>query len=352
MAKSQNVSDELFDCLTLLWGDALHIFQNLQIDTTSSGFFKNWKIRLIRRKFGNNRTNLSRFTLQQQLISPRKENETFQDLERDFYEHLTQFDIEKDCEPHSVKLEQESEFLEDIKAKPGRNSLFCVLNAIKRVTPFRSSFEAQKVLARYSQEMSRMEWVARYHPSKSLLYKVSMVTEELKILKNTGRLQKKALDTVTNAVNRPILTKDAAITDIDVGVETYRRDSRLSNAAGLKVQKFFEDVEQLEDKGKRLAEQIRQLVDIKVEDNGKAIMVFTIVTVIFLPLSFVSSYFGMNTADVRNLELNQWIFWAVGGGTTIMVAAVVLAIAFQGTLWRIRSNERYLWDSEKQLKLH
>jgi Mg2+ and Co2+ transporter CorA len=54
--------------------------------------------------------------------------------------------------------------------------------------------------------------------------------------------------------------------------------------------------------------QIVQRVDVIQEDHGKAIRVFTIVSVIFLPLSFVSSYPGMNTADIRNMELNQALF--------------------------------------------
>ncbi|KAL8896974.1 MAG: hypothetical protein Q9192_002798, partial [Flavoplaca navasiana] len=90
-----------------------------------------------------------------------------------------------------------------------------------------------------------------------------------------------------------------------------------------------------------------QLVDIKVEDQGKAVMVFTIVTVIF----FVSSYFGTNTADIRQLQHGQWIFWAVGLSVTFCTVAIALLVAFRGQRWKRRWNEKYLWDIERGMKV-
>ncbi|KAL3450422.1 hypothetical protein BJX65DRAFT_305259 [Aspergillus insuetus] len=70
-------------------------------------------------------------------------------------------------------------------------------------------------------------------------------------------------------------------------------------------------------------------VDVIQEDHGKAILVFTIVSAIVLPLSFVSSYLGMNAADVRDMELNQTLFWQVALPVTVAVVALVLAGAFE-----------------------
>ena len=52
-----------------------------------------------------------------------------------------------------------------------------------------------------------------------------------------------------------------------------------------------------------------------------AIVVLTAVTVIFLPLSFISSVFGMNTADIRHMSRGQSIFW---------VSAIPIALAVIG----------------------
>ena len=42
--------------------------------------------------------------------------------------------------------------------------------------------------------------------------------------------------------------------------------------------------------------------------QDKAIYAFTIVTIILLPLSFVSGFLGMNTIDIRNSNSKQWVF--------------------------------------------
>ena len=55
-----------------------------------------------------------------------------------------------------------------------------------------------------------------------------------------------------------------------------------------------------------------------------AILIFTIVTIIFLPLSFVSSFFGMNTSDIRDMSRPQWAFWA----SAIPLTLIVLGVSF------------------------
>lgn len=49
-------------------------------------------------------------------------------------------------------------------------------------------------------------------------------------------------------------------------------------------------------------EQAALLLEIRAEGQNTAMFVFTVVAVIFLPLSIVTSYFGMNTSDGRDIE--------------------------------------------------
>jgi len=46
-------------------------------------------------------------------------------------------------------------------------------------------------------------------------------------------------------------------------------------------------------------------VELTKDRQEMAIYVFTLVTVVFLPLSAVASIFGINTADIRDTELTQ-----------------------------------------------
>jgi len=68
--------------------------------------------------------------------------------------------------------------------------------------------------------------------------------------------------------------------------------------------------------------------------RDNAAVVFTIITVIFLPLSFVASVFGMNTSDVRNMELTQWVFWTCAIVFTIVVVLVTVYFVDVPPLWR------------------
>jgi hypothetical protein len=54
------------------------------------------------------------------------------------------------------------------------------------------------------------------------------------------------------------------------------------------------------------------------------------VTVVFLPLSAVASIFGMNTADVRDMEFSQWLFWVTAVPVTIGV--ILLGLWWMGEL--------------------
>ena len=88
-----------------------------------------------------------------------------------------------------------------------------------------------------------------------------------------------------------------------------------------------------------------QLVDLKNEDQSLAIFVFTIVTIVFLPLSFVTSFFGMNTTDIRDLKHDQRIFWVISVPLTVLVAVFALSVGLRGN--RVRSA----WTERKFRKI-
>ncbi|KAK1842780.1 mg2+ transporter [Colletotrichum chrysophilum] len=79
-----------------------------------------------------------------------------------------------------------------------------------------------------------------------------------------------------------------------------------------------------------LRDDTKQRIEILDEGHGRAIRVFTIVTLFFLPLSFVTSFFGMNTTDVRDTKYDQRIFWS----TALPVTFGVIGLAFMyGYKW-------------------
>lgn len=70
-------------------------------------------------------------------------------------------------------------------------------------------------------------------------------------------------------------------------------------------------------------------MEILNDDHGKAILVFTVVTIIFLPLSFVTSFLGMNTSDIRNQTSGQGLFWTIAIPLAVFVTLIALGLAFR-----------------------
>jgi len=106
------------------------------------------------------------------------------------------------------------------------------------------------------------------------------------------------------------------------------------------LQRELTDLEDLRDNANTLVSRTIQLVNIRLEDHGKAILVFTVVTIVFLPLNFVTSFFGMNTADIRDMTATQSLFWLVAVCVTVGVLGVSIFLAFQGGALLERLN---LW---------
>lgn len=79
-----------------------------------------------------------------------------------------------------------------------------------------------------------------------------------------------------------------------------------------------------------LSDSTKQSLEINEEDHGKAILVFTVVTVIFLPLSFVTSYLGMNTTDIRDMGSSSRLFWAIAVPLTAFTMGSVMYIGYNG----------------------
>jgi Mg2+ and Co2+ transporter CorA len=118
-------------------------------------------------------------------------------------------------------------------------------------------------------------------------------------------------------------------------IATYRQISfsRLSDPTAQlleNLQREYADLVDLRENSNALINRTIQLVNIRLEDHGKAILVFTMVTIIFLPLSFISSFFGMNFSDIRDMDQTQRLFWIVAGSLTVGTVAFSVFLAFYG----------------------
>ncbi|KAL1643156.1 hypothetical protein SLS58_005125 [Diplodia intermedia] len=89
---------------------------------------------------------------------------------------------------------------------------------------------------------------------------------------------------------------------------------------------------------RRNAEALRAAAAAQIDSNKDrqeaAVYAFTVVTVVFLPLSFVSGFLGMNTADLRDMPHRQWVFWAAALPLTALIVLLGLLGAGElGNAW-------------------
>ncbi|KAI1087686.1 hypothetical protein F5B19DRAFT_497148 [Rostrohypoxylon terebratum] len=175
------------------------------------------------------------------------------------------------------------------------------------------------VLQVYHEYTSKLRYQTYRRPRRRVFLEIHRLQEDLEALHNVVLSQIQVLD------NYKRLLSPTSFRITDTAREgLFRIASQYIDSHMDKLQDNYEEIRVQRERMRFLKEQVRQTIEILEENHGKAIRVFTIVTVFFLPLSFVTSFFGMNTTDIRDTDYDQRLFWAV----SLPVTFVVLALAF------------------------
>lgn len=208
---------------------------------------------------------------------------------------------------------------------------------------------------RYAGHLGHLQYRLHRSPSTKLVMDLLACQEELNIV---IQITKQQLDMITQlqaltghdrdsnadsslstspspATHNVIVSDELTSEPLSRHRATYRQLTASSindPTAKLKdnLQRELSDLEELRDNANTLVSRTIQLVNIRLEDHGKAILVFTVVTIVFLPLNFVTSFFGMNTSDIRDMNATQSLFWLVAICVTAGVLGVSIFLAFQG----------------------
>ncbi|KAK3368446.1 hypothetical protein B0H63DRAFT_76320 [Podospora didyma] len=179
-------------------------------------------------------------------------------------------------------------------------------------------------------------------PRKRQIPSIGALTDELNMLKdlNTWQAETAAcLGLVLNpeTYHRRFLEDHAAVAD---RTKLFARESDLLTQLGRELSQDEEDVSELLALCSRMVQQVRELTEIMEDDQGRAVVVFTVVAVTFLPLSFVASYLSMSGGtDGLGMEWGevQALFWTVAGPLTVGVALFCLLVTGKGTLAKMGS---------------
>ncbi|GAB1313552.1 hypothetical protein MFIFM68171_03762 [Madurella fahalii] len=173
------------------------------------------------------------------------------------------------------------------------------------------------------------------HPSKRYILSITAIADELNMIGDFLAWQAEALSSFDTVLNPETYNRRA--TPPDRGT-LYRMEHRLlQRTAGARIAKDERRVRQMVEGCSRMVADVRELTAIMADDKGQVIFIFTAVTVVFLPLSFVASYVSMSGgAAGAGLDWPgvQGLFWKVAGPLTAGVFIFCLSVAQAGTIRR------------------
>ncbi|KAF2649273.1 hypothetical protein K491DRAFT_735215, partial [Lophiostoma macrostomum CBS 122681] len=195
----------------------------------------------------------------------------------------------------------------------------------------------------YREYLSTLQFQVNHRPGKRLLRSINLLQEELAALEQVNSWQ-------ANFVQNYLTILDDSTYQVD---KVYRRalfpyERVLLSSCLDTLNDAREDFGEMILRCGPLSESTKQSAEINEEDHGKAILVFTVVTIIFLPLSFVTSYLGMNTSDIRDMDQKQSLFWEIALPLTALTMGSILFIAYNGDELRERVSSVYRRLAGKQ----
>lgn len=170
----------------------------------------------------------------------------------------------------------------------------------------------------YAEYTTKIQSIVRDSASVKVYDDIKLLREELDIIKNTLRQQYDTLREFKSTITLTYGVLSLSVSILDRILES--------------ISQRIEDFDELQIQAETARFLAAQSISLKAESNNKAIIVFTVVTIIFLPLSFVTSYLGMNTSDLRDMKSGQRLFWAIGAPVAFVVLGAALMAAFYGTL--------------------
>ncbi|KAF1986219.1 hypothetical protein K402DRAFT_421430 [Aulographum hederae CBS 113979] len=184
----------------------------------------------------------------------------------------------------------------------------------------------------YWEYFKRLEAEVRQDPLKrSHQNKLGFLTQELDSITTVLRDQHRVLDSLYSSSYGKMDRSNQVFTH---SVEPEVDDMAILRNSLALVSNRLEDFREIKERVGELERWNIRMIDSNKDRQDAAIYAFTIVTVIFLPLTAVSGFLGMNTSDIRDMPQPQWVFWAAGVPLTVVIILISLYWAGElGNAW-------------------
>ncbi len=120
----------------------------------------------------------------------------------------------------------------------------------------------------------------------------------------------------------------------------FQHESKFIDTLVTSIERKILDCGELRERASRLTTENVQLVETKQDENSNAIFIFTIVTIVFLPLTFVTGFFGMNLSGIAGTSSTTSHFWAVAVPFTVGVGLLCVGTVYRRKIFRRQKDKR------------
>lgn len=170
------------------------------------------------------------------------------------------------------------------------------------------------------------------HSSRRLLQKLNAFEEEVEVISKVLLQQINVLRKFRRCLDPAEFERPTIVRKMRFEFEKQEIDRILEH-----IWEQLRYCKELRERAKVLAVQNVQLVETLADDNSRAIFVFTFITVLFLPLSFVAGFFGMNLLADSTKGVAQFWYIAVPLTVGILVLCAIF-VAWGELLWFAASD--------------
>ena len=182
--------------------------------------------------------------------------------------------------------------------------------------------------------------------SRRLLQRLNGFQEEVAIVKDVLKEQDSVLSSLRASLDPKTFSTPSITRRLRHDFECKAIDSIL-----MKIRERMKNCDELIERAKSHAIQNVQLVETFQDDNSKAIFVFTMVTILFLPMSFVAGFFGMNVIGISATTTTLRHFWTISLSLTFGIVIPCTVIALKGEevffgIARMYRGLKHMWSNE------
>ncbi|KAK6337439.1 hypothetical protein TWF730_002838 [Orbilia blumenaviensis] len=197
----------------------------------------------------------------------------------------------------------------------------------------------------YHEKLMNLDMEAKHRPQQRIIQDIVYLSEEVGAFAQIRKAQARVL-LAADALLHPKGSLDMDEPRRTSAVSNTNARNKIGDNTGQFLEEEEDGVSEFIRRSTLIHTSVLEALSLKQEDHGKAIMVFTIVTTVFLPLNFTTSFFGMNTNDIRDMDRDQKIFWATAIPITVVVVGFALCWAYTGDIIQDRLFGPYsVWGS-------